>query len=104
MMPADSPGQGHPVRRQGPADMKPCRQCGTTDPRRMIALMTLWFGRFAGVDPDGGYFYLCPSCYEHCIAPHFAPVVDKLARRHTHMDGDDAGNGSAHDDPDPPPP
>jgi hypothetical protein len=59
----------------------------------MIALMTLWFGRFADVTLDGGYFYLCPACYGECIAPHFAPVVETLIEQH--RDPDVFGNGSA---------
>jgi hypothetical protein len=70
----------------------------------MIALMSLWFGRFADVAPDGGYFYLCPSCYEDCVAPHFAPVVDRLTGRHADVDGDGSGTGSAPDEPEQPPP
>ncbi|HSJ24720.1 MAG TPA: hypothetical protein VK929_08645 [Longimicrobiales bacterium] len=29
----------------------------------MIALMARWYAPAAGVDCDGGYFYLCPRCY-----------------------------------------
>jgi hypothetical protein len=52
------------------ADMRPCQRCGHTDQHRMFALMTLWYGAFAGVPLHGGYFYLCPACYEQCIVPH----------------------------------
>lgn len=38
----------------------------------MFALMTLWYGAFADVPLHGGYFYLCPPCYETCIVPHLA--------------------------------
>lgn len=61
------------------ADMKPCRRCGRTDPRRMVALMTLWFGHRAGVPLDHGYFYLCPTCYETYVAPHLEEVVQEDA-------------------------
>ena len=43
--------------------MRPCRRCGQTNPRRMFALMSLWFGPYAGVRPEPGYFYLCPNRY-----------------------------------------
>jgi hypothetical protein len=45
------------------ADMKPCRRCGRTNRRRMIALMSAWYAAQAGVFSEGGYFYLCPRCY-----------------------------------------
>jgi hypothetical protein len=49
----------------------------------MIALMGLWFGQYAGLRPDaGGYFYLCPACYQHCIAPHSAEVMQRLTEAH----------------------
>jgi hypothetical protein len=62
--------------------MRPCRRCGQTNPRRMIALMTLWFGQYAGLRPESGYFYLCPACYQSCIAPHAADVMLRLADSH----------------------
>jgi hypothetical protein len=82
----------------GRADMKPCRRCGRTDPRRMIALMTLWFGRFAGLDSAAGYFYLCPRCYDECVAPHFAPVVEKLVELHREDDPTPAPDNDAGTD------
>jgi hypothetical protein len=51
------------------ACMRPCRVCGRTNRRRMHALMTLWFGHYAGVPFDHGYFYLCPRCYTRYIPP-----------------------------------
>ncbi len=36
----------------------------------MIALMTLWFGRYVGIEPDHGYFYLCPECFQAQVEPH----------------------------------
>jgi hypothetical protein len=61
------------VRQRTPPDtracMRPCRVCGRTNRRRMHALMTLWFGHYAGVPYDHGYFYLCPRCYTRYIPP-----------------------------------
>ena len=48
----------------------------------MIALMSLWFGQYAGLRPEGGYFYLCPACYQHCIEPHAAEVMQRLTDAH----------------------
>jgi hypothetical protein len=62
--------------------MRPCRRCGKTDPRRMIALMSLWFGEYAGFRAEVGYFYLCPSCYHSCIAPHAGEIVHRLTEAH----------------------
>jgi hypothetical protein len=77
---AAAPDHGSPPtpRLADVADMRPCSRCGRTDRRRMVALMTLWFGRFAELPVDHGYFYLCPACYARFIAPHFAPVVQQL--------------------------
>jgi hypothetical protein len=58
--------------------MRPCARCGRTDERRMHALMTLWFGRFAELPLQGGYFYLCPRCYQQFIAPHLPPILRQL--------------------------
>jgi hypothetical protein len=44
-------------------DLKPCVLCGRTNPRRMVALMTHWYGRYIDLPEDQGYFYLCPRCY-----------------------------------------
>jgi hypothetical protein len=51
------------------ADMRPCTRCGRVDRRRMVALMTLWFGHYVGVPLDHGYFYLCPDCYDRILRP-----------------------------------
>jgi hypothetical protein len=80
---------------RGRADMRPCRRCGRTDPHRMFALMTLWFGRLADLPLHGGYFYLCPACYEQLIAPHLAPVVESLVARQR----DDADEPGTADPP-----
>jgi hypothetical protein len=63
----------------------------------MIALMTLWFGRFADIALDGGYFYLCPDCYRECVAPHFAPVVETLIQQH--RDPDMSSHDAVSDSP-----
>jgi hypothetical protein len=62
--------------------MRPCRRCGQTNPRRMFALMSLWFGPYAGVRPEPGYFYLCPNCYQSCIGPHLGEVLHRLTEAH----------------------
>jgi hypothetical protein len=70
-----------PVRVIGPAtpdprsDMRPCTICGGRDLHRMHALMSQWYGPFAGLEPDHAYFYLCPGCFSLYI-----PVPDPFAR------------------------
>jgi len=59
-----------------------CTRCGTTDPRRMYGLMTLWFGPYADVAPDQGYFHLCPRCYRRFVHPHLEKVQGRLAELH----------------------
>jgi phage terminase large subunit GpA-like protein len=59
-----------------------CTRCGTTDPRRMYGLMTLWFGPFADVEPAQGYFHLCPACYRATVQPHVEKVQGRLAELH----------------------
>ena len=48
----------------------------------MIALMALWFGRCAGLPSDGGYFYLCPSCYAEHVEPNLEEVLNRLVEQH----------------------
>jgi hypothetical protein len=62
----------------------------------MIALMALWFGRHAGLPADGGYFYLCPSCYERQIEPHLEDVVDRLVEQHPFLHRLRAGHEPPH--------
>lgn len=57
----------------------PCLRCGRTDARRMIGLMTLWFSRFLEEPADGGYFYLCPACYDEVVAPHLGDVRRRVS-------------------------
>jgi hypothetical protein len=57
-----------------------CRRCGKTDPRRMIGLMTLWFGPFIDLEPAHGYFHLCPACFDRFVAPHLDELQSSLAR------------------------
>lgn len=64
------------------ADLRPCARCGYTHPRRMIALMRLWFARWAELPADGGYFYLCPRCYEALIEPHAEEIIQRLVEQH----------------------
>jgi hypothetical protein len=78
--------------------MRPCRRCGQTNPRRMIALMSLWFGHYAGFRPEAGYFYLCPACYQSCIVPHADEFLHRLAEAHP------ARQGSTARPLEPPPP
>jgi hypothetical protein len=47
-----------------------CLRCGKTNPRRMIGLMTVFFGEYVELPPEPGYFYLCPKCYEAEVEPH----------------------------------
>ncbi len=63
-------------------ELRPCRRCGRTDPERMLGLMTLWFGALADLPPQGGYFYLCPSCYAERIEPELGGIHERLARMH----------------------
>jgi hypothetical protein len=35
----------------------------------MVALMARWYAGPAGVPCEGGYFYLCPRCYDRLILP-----------------------------------
>jgi hypothetical protein len=58
-----APRTAPPPQQRPLADMKPCRRCGRTHRRRMVALMSAWYAHRAGVFCEGGYFYLCPSCY-----------------------------------------
>lgn len=60
--------------------LPPCHRCGTTDPDRMIGLMTLWFGAFADVQPAHGYFHLCPACFAECVEPELDRLRDALVR------------------------
>jgi hypothetical protein len=62
--------------------LPPCSRCGKTNPRKMIGLMTLWFGPFVDMRPDHGYFYLCPACYRDRIKPHLDVVQGRLAELH----------------------
>jgi hypothetical protein len=48
----------------------------------MIALMSLWFGHYAGLRAEPGYFYLCPACYQNCIAPHASDIMHRLTENH----------------------
>lgn len=57
-----------------------CHRCGKTDPRRMIGLMTLWFGPFIDIEPAHGYFHLCPVCFDDHIRPHLDELQSTLAR------------------------
>ncbi|MEX0891692.1 MAG: hypothetical protein WEB88_05925, partial [Gemmatimonadota bacterium] len=63
----------------------PCKRCGRTDPRKMIGLMNLWFGRFLELPLEGGYFYLCPACYKELVVPHLADVRQQVLEVHPHL-------------------
>ena len=63
----------------------------------MIGLMSRWFAAPAGLALVGGYFYLCPSCFEELIQPHQDELLDVLREHHP------APRPTAHpDQPDPP--
>ncbi len=70
-----------------------CQRCGSSNPQKMIGLMTLWFGPFIDLRPDHGYFHLCPACYRAHVLPHLDHVQGKLkelhpiAARHLGSDG-----------------
>jgi len=68
--------------RSGESVLPSCALCNRSDPHRMIALMALWFGRHAGVPSDGGYFYLCPSCYAEHVEPNLEEVLNRLVEQH----------------------
>jgi hypothetical protein len=51
----------------------------------MIGLMTLWFGRFLELPLEGGYFYLCPACYDAVVAPHLEDVRQQVLEVHPHL-------------------
>lgn len=55
--------------------------CGGTNPRKMIALMTPFFGPFLELEAEPGYFYVCPDCYERLVMPHMEEVR-KMLRIH----------------------
>lgn len=61
--------------------MPPCTRCGQTDRFRMIGLMSRWFALPAGLPLEGGYFYLCPACFDELIQPHWEQIVDGLLER-----------------------
>ncbi len=44
----------------------------------MYGLMSHWFAPPAGLALEGGYFYLCPRCFEETIAPDLEGILDKL--------------------------
>lgn len=71
-----------PSRREGNVALPACTRCGKTDPRRMIGLMTLWFGPFVDLPLDPGYFHLCPDCYRDHIQRHLEQVRGRLAELH----------------------
>ncbi len=58
--------------------MESCARCGATDPLCMYGLMSHWFAAPAGLTLDGGYFYLCPRCFNETIAPGLEELLDKL--------------------------
>ncbi len=58
--------------------MESCNRCGATDPLRMYGLMSHWFAPHAGLALEGGYFYLCPRCFDETIAPDLDAILDKL--------------------------
>ncbi len=55
--------------------MEPCTRCGAIDRHRMIALMSRWFAAHAGLALEGGYFYLCPACYDERIEPEYEAIL-----------------------------
>ena len=64
-----------------------CENCGETNPRRMIGLMTVFFGQLLELAHEPGYFYLCPRCYAEMILPHL-DEVKALLQTHYHLQRD----------------
>ncbi len=62
--------------------MEPCARCGVVDPHLMFGLMSLWFASPAGLAIEGGYFYLCPPCFDATIAPDLENILDRLREHH----------------------
>ena len=62
--------------------MASCESCGRSDPERMIALMTPWFGRFVGLEPAPSYFHVCPACFAEKVEPHADHAMEKLWEMH----------------------
>jgi len=62
--------------------MEPCARCGVVDPHLMFGLMSRWFGLPAGLAIEGGYFYLCPRCFDTTIAPDLDDILDRLREHH----------------------
>jgi hypothetical protein len=84
-----------------------CDRCGNTNPHKMIGLMTLWFGSFVDLPPDHGYFYLCPTCYDRWVKPHFDLIQGRLAELHPtghHLDRHGLGDTEPEPEPEPEPP
>lgn len=61
--------------------MPACNRCGFTDRFRMIGLMSRWFAAPAGLALEGGYFYLCPACFDEIIQPRWELILDGLLER-----------------------
>jgi hypothetical protein len=59
-----------------------CEMCGETNPRRMIALMTRFFGPVLELEAESGYVYVCPDCYDRLVLPHIEEVRKML---HIHL-------------------
>lgn len=66
--------------------------------------MRLWYGRFAELEPDGGYFYLCPRCYERLIEPHAGEIIQRLVEQHPFLRRGEAAHYHAESPATPPPP
>ncbi len=62
--------------------MEPCARCGVVDPHLMFGLMSRWFALPAGLQLEGGYFYLCPRCFDATIAPDLEDILDRLREHH----------------------
>jgi hypothetical protein len=62
--------------------MEACARCGVVDPHLMFGLMSRWFALPAGLELEGGYFYLCPRCFDATIAPDLEDILDRLREHH----------------------
>lgn len=73
-----------------------CDNCGEVDSRKMIGLMTVFFGPLLELPQQPGYFYVCPRCYDELILPHLEEIR-ALLRKHHPVEGD-AGEAQRAED------
>ncbi|HEX9108028.1 MAG TPA: hypothetical protein VF832_12385, partial [Longimicrobiales bacterium] len=65
--------------------------------------MSRWFAAHAGLQLEGGYFYLCPACYQEKIEGEFEAITERIrayqkpdrASREAALDADAAAQAAA---------